>query len=124
MDQIVKHLPAMWETRVQSLGWEDSLEKDMATHFSILAWRIPWTEVDCHSQCCKESDMTETTEHAHMPARISFNLGIPEVSLFSSVLLSQKKSLKMSDSLSLGLLKSSQYFVDRLICAMLDSTYK
>ena len=38
------YLPAMWETWVQSLGWEDSLEKEMATHSSILAWRIPWTE--------------------------------------------------------------------------------
>jgi len=34
----------MWETQVQSLGWEDLLEKGMASHFSILAWRIPWTE--------------------------------------------------------------------------------
>ena len=42
--QRVKHLPAMWETRVQFLGWEDPLEKEMATHSSILAWRIPWTE--------------------------------------------------------------------------------
>ena len=42
--QIVKHLPTMQETRVRSLGWEDPLEKDMATHSSILAWRIPWTE--------------------------------------------------------------------------------
>ena len=42
--QMVKNLPAMWETRVQSLGWEDPLEKGMATHPSILAWRIPWTE--------------------------------------------------------------------------------
>ena len=42
--QMVKNLPAMWETRVQSLGWEDLLEKGMATQFSILAWRIPWTE--------------------------------------------------------------------------------
>ena len=42
--QIVKNLPTMWETRVQSLGWEDPLEKEMATHSSILAWRIPWTE--------------------------------------------------------------------------------
>ena len=42
--QLVKHLPAMQETRVQSLGWEDPLEKEMATHYSILAWRIPWTE--------------------------------------------------------------------------------
>ena len=42
--QIVKNLPAMQETRVQSLGGEDLLEKGIATHFSILAWRIPWTE--------------------------------------------------------------------------------
>ena len=42
--QTVKRLPTMWETRVQSLGWEDLLEKEMATHFSILAWKIPWTE--------------------------------------------------------------------------------
>ena len=41
---MVKRLPAMWETRVRSLGWEDLLEKEMATHSSILAWRIPWTE--------------------------------------------------------------------------------
>ena len=44
MAQKVKCLPTMWETRVQSLGWEDLLEKEMATHSSILAWRIPWTE--------------------------------------------------------------------------------
>ena len=42
--QMVKHLCAMQETRVHSLGWEDPLEKEMATHSSILAWRIPWTE--------------------------------------------------------------------------------
>ena len=42
--QMVKHLPAMRETQVQSLGWEDLLEKEMATHSSILAWKIPWTE--------------------------------------------------------------------------------
>ena len=42
MTQMVKNLPAMWETRVQSLGWEDSLKKGMATHSSLLAWRIPW----------------------------------------------------------------------------------
>ena len=44
MAQMVKHLPAMQETLVQSLGQEELLEKDMATHSSILAWRIPWTE--------------------------------------------------------------------------------
>ena len=42
--QLVKNLPAMQETWVQSLGWEDALEKGMATHSGILAWRIPWTE--------------------------------------------------------------------------------
>ena len=41
--QLVKNLPAMYETWVRSLGWEDPLEKGMATHSSILAWRIPWT---------------------------------------------------------------------------------
>ena len=44
MAQMVKNPPAMPETRVQSLGCEDPLEKRMATHSSILAWRIPWTE--------------------------------------------------------------------------------
>ena len=42
--QMVKNLPALWETQVKSLDWEDSLEKGMTTHSSILAWRIPWTE--------------------------------------------------------------------------------
>ena len=41
---MVKHLPAMRETQVRSLGWKDSLEKEMAVHSSILAWKIPWTE--------------------------------------------------------------------------------
>ena len=61
---MVKNPPAMWETWFQSLDWEDPLEKGMATHFSIIAWRIPWTEepggLFCYSPCdCKESDMTE-----------------------------------------------------------------
>ena len=44
MAQVVKNLPTMWETWVRSLGWEDPLEKEMATHSSILGWEIPWTE--------------------------------------------------------------------------------
>ena len=44
MAQLVKNPPAMQETWVQSLGWEDPLEKEMATHSSILAWEIPWME--------------------------------------------------------------------------------
>ena len=43
MAQLVKNLPAMWETWFPPLGWEDPLEKGKATHSSILAWRIPWT---------------------------------------------------------------------------------
>ena len=42
--QTVKNRPAMWDTWLQSLGWEDPLEEEMTTHSSILAWRIPWTE--------------------------------------------------------------------------------
>ena len=42
--QMVKHLPAMWETQVRSLGQEDPLEKEMATHSSTLAWNLPWME--------------------------------------------------------------------------------
>ena len=41
---MVKNLPAMWETCIWSLGWKHSLEKGLATHSSILPWRIPWTE--------------------------------------------------------------------------------
>ena len=44
---MVKNLPAMQETQVPSLGWEDPLEKGMATRFIILAWRIPWTVEPC-----------------------------------------------------------------------------
>ena len=58
--QLVKNLPAVQETQVRSLGWEDPLEKEMATHLSILAWRIPWTEEPgrLQSMGSKESDTT------------------------------------------------------------------
>ena len=62
MTQTVKNLPAKQETQVLSLGWEDPLEKEMATHSTILAWRIPWTEepVGLHSPWGhKASDITE-----------------------------------------------------------------
>ena len=61
MAQRVKRLPTMRETQVQSLGWEDPLEKEMATQSSTLAWKIPWTEkpgrLTVHGVA--ESDMTE-----------------------------------------------------------------
>ena len=58
--QMVKNLPAIRKTQVQSLGWEDPLDKEMTTHFSILAWRVPWTEELGGLQFMgnKESDMT------------------------------------------------------------------
>ena len=61
MAQTVKHPPAMQETQVRSLCLEDPLEKGMATHSSILAWRIPWTEEPggLQSMGHKESDTTE-----------------------------------------------------------------
>ena len=57
--QRLKCLPPMWETRVRSMGREDPLEKEMVTHSSILAWRIPWTEEPGSPRGRKESDTTE-----------------------------------------------------------------
>ena len=60
MAQTVKRLPTMQETQVQSLGWEDLLEKEMVTHSSIPAWKIPWMEKPGRLLWGrKESDMTE-----------------------------------------------------------------
>ena len=61
--QMVKNLPAMQETWMHSLGWEDPLEEEMATHSSVFAWRIPGkgSLVGCHLSGCTESDMTEAT---------------------------------------------------------------
>ena len=72
--QRLKHLPAMWETWVRSLGQEDPLEKEMATHSSILAWRIPWTEElgELQSTGRKESD---TTERLHIHSFIQVTPG-------------------------------------------------
>ena len=71
MAQRIKHLPAMQETRVRSLGWEDPLKKEMATHSSILAWRIPWTEEPGGLQSIgsQELDTTEQLSvHKHLHA--------------------------------------------------------
>ena len=66
---MVENLPAMWKTWIQPLGWEDPLEEGMATHSSIVAWRIPWTEQPGGLQSMglqKESGMTK---QLNMPAR-------------------------------------------------------
>ena len=56
---MVKNLPAMQETQVQSLGWEDSLEKEMTTHSTILAWRFPWTEEPGELQSMESQSLTQ-----------------------------------------------------------------
>ena len=56
---VVKNLPAMQETQVQSLGWDDPLEEEKANHSSILAWKIPWTEETRSMGSSKELDRTE-----------------------------------------------------------------
>ena len=65
--QMVKNLPATWETWVQSLGWEDPLEESMAAHSSILAWRIPWTEEPggLQSMGSQRVGHTEQLTHTH-----------------------------------------------------------
>ena len=67
--QMVNNLPVMQETRVRSLGQEDSLEEGVATYFSIFAWRIPWTEEPGRLWGCKELGMTEQLTHTHSNAR-------------------------------------------------------
>ena len=80
--QLVKNPPAMWETRVRSLGWEDPLEKEKATHSSILAWRIPWTTV----RGVAKSRTQVSDFHFHFPLILSFLSGslLTYVSLFHS----------------------------------------
>ena len=60
--QMVKNLPAMQETRVSSLGQDDPLEKGMATHSSILAWRIPWTEDPHELQTMVSKSQTQLSD--------------------------------------------------------------
>ena len=82
--QMVKCLPTMWETWVKSLGWEDLLEEEMATHSSILAWKIPWTEEPgrLHSPWGrKESDMTERL-HFHFSYRKNWTFSKESGKLF------------------------------------------
>ena len=74
--QRIKRLPAMQETQVRSLGWEDPLEEDMATHSSTLAWKIPWTEEPGRLHEVTKSDMTErlhTFTHRIFLCTLMFN---------------------------------------------------
>ena len=100
MAQTVKNPPAVRETWVQSLGWEDPLEKGMTTHSSILAWRIPWTEeLGGYSPWgCKELDTTERLTHTRMCVYIY---------MYMSVLLSQLILSSLSPVVSTSLLSTS-----------------
>ena len=80
MAQMVKNLPAMRETWVQSLDWEDSLEEGMATHPSIFPGESPWTEEPGSPGGRKESDMTEySTAHNFL---ITFSISSVDTDLF------------------------------------------
>ena len=73
---MVKNLPAVWETRIQPLNQEDALERGMATHSSILAWRIPWTEEpgglqSVESQRVRHDRATNTHTHTHTRLTLS-----------------------------------------------------
>ena len=68
--QMVKCLSTMWETWARSLGWKDSLEKEMATHSSILAWEIPWTE-DLELHEVAKSCKTPEDSNMHSDFKIS-----------------------------------------------------
>ena len=79
---MVKCLSTMWETQIQSLGWEDLLEKEMATHSSILAWKIPWTEEPGRLLCPWNSPGKNTEVGCHSLLQGIFptqglNLGLP-----------------------------------------------
>ena len=63
---MVKNPPAMQETQVRSLGQGELLEKGMATHFSILAWRIPWTEEPGGLQSMESQSQTQLSVHVHI----------------------------------------------------------
>ena len=115
MVQRLKRLPGMQETQVRSLGWEDPLEKEMATHSSTLAWRIPWREEPGKLQSlgCKESDTTE---------RLHFTLSIcPEtdkVNHFSVTWIQEIFFLSLALGLVLSLWISSLVFMNFLLLSV------
>ena len=85
--QLVKNPSAMWETWVPSLGWEDPLEKEKATHSSILALRIPWTVYSPWGW--KELDMTERLSrvHKHIPSNLCWKWKLPVMGMAILLLL-------------------------------------
>ena len=84
--QMEKRLSTMRETRVQSLGWEDPLEKEMAIHSSNIAWKIPWTEEPGTLQSMGTRKESDTTERLHVHVHINFNSKLHYTNLHSQVL--------------------------------------
>ena len=85
--QRLKHLPGMQESQVRSLGWEDPLEKEMTTHSSNLAWRIPWREEPGGSPWgCKESDRTERLHFLSLSGNLDSTLCFIQPSISHNVL--------------------------------------
>ena len=116
--QMVKHLPTMWETWVQSLGQEDLLEKEMATHSSILAWKIPWMEepVSYSSWGHKESDMTEWLHfHFHLPPNKDVHILIPRIRVY--VTLHSKRNFE-------DIIKLKNHQIGRLSWRLAQSSQK
>ena len=101
MAQLVRNLPAMWETWVRSLGWEDPLEEGKVTHSSALAWRIP-----CSPWGHRESDMTERLSLS-LPPRQDTSTHRDSVST------RQNKPVLSSFSSELGLLPTSHVYFRR-----------
>jgi len=83
MTQTVKHLPTMWETWVRSLGWEDPPEKEMTTHSSTLAWKIPWTEEPGRLQSTRLQSRTRLSDFTFFLC-LSFCHKKKEIMLFAA----------------------------------------
>ena len=106
--QMVKNLPAMWETRVWFLGWEDPPEKGMATHSSVLAWRIPWTEEpgelqSIESQRIGHDWVTNTHTHTHTHTH-TYLQDLIMCSIFQTHLITETLSTKHLTGLDLWLM--------------------
>ena len=111
--QMVKRLPTMWETRVQSLGWEDPLEKEIATHSSTLAWKIPWTRslVGYSLWGHKESDTTLCIWFSHT----SIWGSLAGLTIFQGPACNQHCEMPSPNLCSI----LSQYFVQYMLIYML-----
>ena len=113
MAQTVKRLPTMRETQVHSLGREDPLEKEMATHSSILAWRIPWTEEPGSYSPWghKESDTTERP-HFHFVFRSQVAQTVKRLPTMQET---QVQSLGREDPLEKGMATHSSTLAQRIL---------